>query len=106
MADDDPRSIPPREQVHRSSLRGNDDEEVSLLVCTETLRPGCVLVQALGARGNYKSLLSEFTNIWLLAPTPTMALIKGKIREFREVFRVAEKEMEDARKKKSAAQRK
>lgn len=71
-----------------------EDEVVSMLVDMETLRPACVLIQALGARGNYRPLLMEFSDLWITHPTPGMALATEPLWKFRKAFELAKERKE------------
>lgn len=62
------------------------DPEYLLCVDVDTGRPGCVLLQALGAEGDYSYFLSAYNDIWLLAPTKNMAWVRGPESLFKKLF--------------------
>lgn len=63
-----------------------EDPEYRLLVDLKLGRPGCILLQALGAEGDYRLFLYRYTDIWLVAPTPDMKWYRGTKSDFELVF--------------------
>lgn len=62
------------------------EREFRLLVDLKMGRPGCALLQALGAEGDYSFFLIGYTDIWLVAPTPDMGFVRGPESQFKQLF--------------------
>lgn len=61
-----------------------DDDAITLLVCTETLKVGCVLIQA--SAGFPSGIISELFNpeTWILVPKPTLSPLKLSYKQWRK----------------------
>lgn len=75
----------------------SEDPEYRLCVDMVSGRPGCVLLQALGADGDYSFFLSGYVDIWLLAPTTNMGWVRGPRSQFKQLFDINLDEMATAK---------
>lgn len=62
------------------------DSKYRLLVDLKLGRPGCILLQALGAEGDYRLFLYRYTDIWLVGITPDMKWYRGTESVFEQAF--------------------
>lgn len=70
---------------------GDPEDKLAMVLDMKTLRPGCVLLQVFGGEGDFDLLLHAYNDIWLLAPTDDMRLVRGTRGQFIRAFELARK---------------
>ena len=64
----------------------SSERQIQIAVDAKTHRPGCVLIQAAYGLGDNHDVIIDYSDIWVLAPTKSMIVLKGTESQARQLF--------------------